>query len=592
MLVSNSVYSSRTPGPGSHCYSGGTASAKAAEQPAPCVVRESDSQPMDLVILWGPGRCSEELEAIKDAAINAELKYVVIETASDYAQHNNVVKDLYLNNSLGPQTQVVACFASSNGQVVQVSKEGAEIPALDLICALRTPPRSDYGPMRPSWKGTIHAAWVKSGKMRDHYDPERPLWNTGPTMTHSCRKGGTDHNIVNAIKDLCAYIGEVKGQPAYLEPEYIAARMLGVTGDTFACVGGRFKRALVVGAPRTSAQAQQEHLIASLEVSNGEQARIVGARKDLRALARAMREPVVQGARAQRQETKVENVFAERAERCQLEAMDELLAQYPSLLRMKDCSGISGAQIYQRVVQSVTICREMDILEAGQGDTTNLNRLLESIAGLYLHGVPCRLNLANVLRGQAHLLAEGLRWTTRHDQEALFMHLLPAVDPADKPALLRQCLVLALQTSPSLAIGILGMCYPSATPAQLLGVGLQQGATQEVAMAWLSRIDWMAGHHSAAVVLDALCETALFPRLPVLLARDYPAVFESLLAAMCRDKQRYISYAEALLNHAYEHRDEALFKKLERGYFRADRRVQPQSARHEEKAVQPNGADS
>src|SRR5690242_3142327 len=75
MLVSNSVYSSRTPGPGSHCYSGGTASAKAAEQPAPCVVRESDSQPMDLVILWGPGRCSEELEAIKDAAINAELKY-------------------------------------------------------------------------------------------------------------------------------------------------------------------------------------------------------------------------------------------------------------------------------------------------------------------------------------------------------------------------------------------------------------------------------------------------------------------------------------------------------------------------------------
>ena len=547
---------------------------------------------MDLVLLWGPGRCSEELEAIKDAAIKAELKYVVIETASDYAQHNNVVEDLYLNNSLGPQTQVVACFASINGQVVQVSEEGVGIPALDLICALRTPPRTDYGPLRPSWKGTIHAAWVQSGKMRDHYDPERPIWNTGPTMTHSCRKGGTDHNIINAIKDLCAYIGEVRGQPAYLEPEYIAARMLGVTGDTFACVGGRFKRALVVGAPRTSAQARQEHLIASLEGSNGEQARIVGARKDLRALARAMRAPVVQGAQAQRQETKLENVFAARAERCQLEAMDELLAHYPSLLRMKECSGTSGAQIYQRVVHSVTICREMDILEAGQGDTTNLNRLLESIASLCSQGGSCRFDLANVLHGRAHLLAEGLRWATMHDQEALFMHLLPAVEAADKPALLKQCLALALQTSPSLAIGILGMYYPSATPARLLASGIEQGARQDVVLAWLSQIDWMAGDHSAAVVLDALCDTALFPCLPVLLARDYPAVFESLLAVMCRDKERYASYAEALLDQAYEHQDAALFEKLERGYFRADRRVQPQSAMPEKKAVQPDGADS
>jgi hypothetical protein len=172
------------------------------------------------------------------------------------------------------------------------------------------------------------------------------------------------------------------------------------------------------------------------------------------------------------------------------------------------------------------------------------------------------------------------------------MHLLPAVNPEDKPALLKQCFALALQNSPSLAIDILGMYYPFATPAQLLASGLQLGARQEVAMAWLSQIDWMTGDDSAAVVLDALCDTALFPRLPVSLARDYPAVFESLLAVMCRDKERYSSYAEALLHQAYEHRDAALFEKLERGYFRANRRVQPQSAMPEEKAVQPDGADS
>jgi hypothetical protein len=547
---------------------------------------------MDLVILWGPGQCSEELEEIKDAATNAELKYLVIETASDYAERNNVVAELYLNNALGPHTQLVARFASSNGKVVQTSNKGTVLSALDLICALRSPPRTDYGPMRPYWKGTIHAAWDKSGKVRKHYDPEVGLWKSGPTMTHSSRHGGTEHNVINAIKDLCAYIGQVKDTPAFLEPEYIAARMLGVTGDTFGCVGGKFKRAVVVGAPRTSAQAQHDHLIASLEGRNGEQTRILGARKDLRALAHAMRQPVVQGAQARRQETKLENVFVERAKRWKLNAMDELLAQYPSLLRMRKCSGTSGSQIYQRVVLSATINREMDILEDGQGDTTNLNRLLESISSLDSQGFSCKINLADALHGRAHLLAEGLLWSTSHDQKALFMHLLPAVNPDDKPALLKQCLALALQNSPSLAIDILGMYYPFATPAQLLASGLQLGARQEVAMAWLSQIDWMTGDDSAAVVLDALCDTALFPRLPVSLARDYPAVFESLLAVMCRDKERYSSYAEALLHQAYEHRDAALFEKLERGYFRANRRVQPQSAMPEEKAVQPDGADS
>lgn len=592
MLVSSSVYSSRTPGPGSHCYSGGTASAKATEQPAPCVVREDASQPMDLVILWGPGQCSEELEEIKDAATNAELKYLVIETASDYAERNNVVAELYLNNALGPHTQLVARFASSNGKVVQTSNKGTVLSALDLICALRSPPRTDYGPMRPYWKGTIHAAWDKSGKVRKHYDPEVGLWKSGPTMTHSSRHGGTDHNVINAIKDLCAYIGQVKDTPAFLEPEYIAARMLGVTGDTFACVGGKFKRAVVVGAPRTSAQAQHDHLIASLEGRNGEQTRILGARKDLRALAHAMRQPVVQGAQAKRQETKLENVFVERAERWKLNAMDELLAQYPSLLRMRECSGTSGAQIYQRVVHSVTISREMDILDAGQGDTTNLKRLLDSIASLCSQGVECRFNLADVLHGQAHLLAEGLRWTTMHDQEALFMHLLPAVDPANKPALLKQCLALALQDSPSLAIGILAMHYPDAALPRLLAYGIQQGAAQKVVLAWLSQLDRMAGHHSAAVVLEALCDTASFPRLPVLLAQRYPAVFRSLLAVMHQDKQRYSSYAESLLEYAQETQDVRLFEELERGYFRADRRVQSQSAAPEEKTVHAIGADS
>jgi hypothetical protein len=249
---------------------------------------------------------------------------------------------------------------------------------------------------------------------------------------------------------------------------------------------------------------------------------------------------------------------------------------------MRKCSGTSGAQLYKRVALCVTVDREMDILEDGQGDTTNLNRLLESMYSLNSQGASYKLNLADALHGRAHLLAEGLRWATEHDQEALFKHLLPAVGHADKPALLKQCLALALQNSPSLAIGILAMQTPSAALPQLLASGIQQGAVQEVVLPWLSQLDWMAGHHCAAVVLDTLCNAALFPRLPVLLAERYPAVFESLLAVMCQDKQRYSSYAKALSNHAYEHQGAVLFGTLERGYFHPDRRVQPPSAAPEE----------
>ncbi|WP_194711321.1 hypothetical protein [Noviherbaspirillum soli] len=378
-------------------------------------------------------------------------------------------------------------------------------------------------------------------------------------------QGGANHNAVTAITDLCAYIGEVRGSAACLEPAYIAARMLGVTGDMLGCVGGRFRRAVVAGAPRTSAQARHDHLIASLERGNGDQARIAGARKDLHALACAMRQPVVRGAQSQRQKIKIENVFVARAERCNLPAMDELLAQHPSLRGMRERSGRSGAQMYQRVLSAVTIVREMDILEAGQGGATNLHCLLESISSLCAQGERFRLNLDNVLRGQPRLLAEGLRWAAMHDEEPLFLHLMPAVDPAAKLALLKQCLALAMSSSPWLAIGILQMHDPNASPAKLISRGMKEGATEEVVFAWLSQLDWMADHHCAAEVLKGLRDNQLFPGLPVMLAKRSPMVFEALLALMRQDEQRYSSYVLDLLIHAQENRDASLLEKLARG---------------------------
>lgn len=289
MLVnSSSAYSFKTPAPGGESYTGSASSAAAVRQPAPGAGTDKDPQPMGIVILWGPEQRMESLEAIRAATTNAELAFSVIETAGDHAQQHDIVRELYLGNALGPHTQLLACFASNTRAEVLVAEGGRAITALDLICWFRTPPMAGHRPLRFSWKGTIHAFWQQSGKVLDYYDPHRPLWKTGPAIPHACRKGGTDHNSITGIEDLCAYIGSVKGQGALLETAYIAARMLGVTGDTPGCAGGRFKRAVVAGAPRTSAQAQHDHLIASLEGGNGDQARVRGARQDVRALARAM----------------------------------------------------------------------------------------------------------------------------------------------------------------------------------------------------------------------------------------------------------------------------------------------------------------
>lgn len=134
----------------------------------------------------------------------------------------------------------------------------------------------------------------------------------------------------------------------------------------------------------------------------------------------------------------------------------------------------------------------MAILGGRQGDETNVNRLLESIASLCTHGVRFSLNLADLLRNQAHLPAAALRWTVMHDDEALFSHLLQAVEPADKAALLEECLATALQNSPSLAIGILGLSYPELAVAQLIRFGIRRGASERVVCAWLSQLDWTA----------------------------------------------------------------------------------------------------
>jgi hypothetical protein len=368
--------------------------------------------------------------------------------------------------------------------------------------------------------------------------------------------------------------------------------MLGVTGDTLVCFGGKFEKAVVVGAPRTPEQARHDCVLAGLEGRMGQRARIAGTRTDLHLPACAMRHPRVCGSASQRQKTKIENAYTVRAERRKLDAMDAFLKRYPGLGNFRDRSGSSARDIYNRVASTVALTRAMDLLSAGQGGMENLRRTLENVDRLCRLGKPFKVNLANPLHGQPELLAQAVRWTAVHGHEDLFRHLWPTVAQDARPRLMEQCLMLALEHSPQLAIGLLGLHHPQLTVPDLVLLGIRKGAARAVVFSWLSQLDWMAGHDCAALVLEGLCDTALFPALPVLLAERFPAVFDALLAVMRQDKGRYLSYAEALLDYAQEHEDAALYRKLERGYVLAGRRVDPQSAMPVENAVHALGVDS
>ena len=587
--------SSFSPFPNAAWQSDDASRTAATPPPAFPALAKHASTARDIVIFWGPGQRREDLLVIAAGASQAGLDYRIVEACDDGFLSGSIKMDLYCNDELGPHTQVLASFAAQEGAAghthcLSLSEDGRQaLPAVDFIAWLRTPPGAPGFSLRAPWQGTVHAFWPLSARLQDDYQAHSLSAASGPVISYAWRKGGSVHNAVSAMLDLCAYVGTVRGEAPYLDPEYLAARMLGVAGDTLACLGGRFRRVLVVGAPRTSAQAQHDELMDGLQGDDGRPARMVGDDEDLQAVARAMRHPLVRGAAASRQARKIENVFMVRAERYKLDAMDELCAAHPALTRMTDHAGRGGRQVYRRVASSLAVSREVAVLSARQGNADNLRCLLDNIAALHRHGEPFRLNLANLVHGRPDLQVIALEWAVAQDDADLFHHVLQAVNPAERPVLAARCYRLALQTSRSLAIGLLSQAFPQASVAQLIACGVNDGAARGVVSAWLSELDWIGGH-SVAEVLEALARRKLFGLLAVQ-EGNHPATFRQLMKVMLGDWQAFSAYAEAMLAHAQETRNLAMVRQLEQGYFQADRGDAAQPGQQDHKAFPAASAD-
>lgn len=572
----SSRFSSFSPLPNATCQPGEAFRTAATSIPACPAQAQHAPHAMDVVIFWGPGQRREDLLTITNAASDAGLHYRIVEILDDGFLSGSVKMDLYCNDELGPYTQVIACFAvqrdlAAHTHYLSLSEDGlCRLPAADFISWVRTPPGEPGFPLRAPWQGTMHAFWQLSGNLRDDYQGQRLSGLSGPMISYACRKGGSVHNAVTAMQDLCAYVGTVRGKAPYLEPEYIAARMLGIAGDTVACWGGRFKRALVVGAPRTPLQAQHDYLIDGLQGRHGRPARMLGADEDRQAVADAMRHPLVRGAASKRQRSKLENAFMVRAERYKLAAMEEFCAAHPSLAAMTEHTGRSGLQVYRRVAGTMAVERERALLSTGQGNAENLRCLLDNVAMLRRHGETFRLNLASLVHGRADFQAIALKWAVEQDDSDLLLYLLQTATPPERPDLTRHCYRLALQTSRSLAIGLLSQAHSQASVAQLIAYGINDGASQKVVCAWLSEIDWITSRDSAEAVLEALARHKLFGIL-ALQARDFPGRFQQLIRVMYENQDLYASYAEALLEYALETRNALLYRQLEQDYFQVGR---------------------
>lgn len=537
----SSRFSSFNPLPHAACGPGETSRAPATALPASRAVAERPPGGRDLAIFRGAGQRREDLDAFSGVAREAGLDYRLVDIRDDGFLPDSAKEDLYGNDELGPHAQVSTSFATEHA------------PAANFVSRLRTPPGEPGFPARAPWQGTVHACWPQDAGLPEDYPAQgMPGWSE-TTIACDARKGQSVPNAITAMADQRAYAGRVRSEPPSPEPDNVASRMPGVTGDAVACLGHRLKRSLVVGAWPTTSQARHACLDDGLQGRNDMPPCLPGAGENPQAAAGAMRHPLVRD-----------------AEPRELAAMDEDNAVHPSSPGMADHTGRSGLEVGGRVACSLALVREMEALSTGQGNAENLRCLLDNVAALRRHGAPFRLDLATLIHGRADFQAIGLQWAVRQDDDDLLVYLLQAASPHEQPGLTERCYRLALQTSRSLAIGLLSRTYSQATVAQLIAHGINDGASQEVVCAWLSELDWTAGPGSAEVVLEALARRKLFGALSAQ-ARDFPGKFRQLMTFMYENGQRYLSYAEALLQYAQEQQDALLWRELGQGYFQLSR---------------------
>jgi hypothetical protein len=551
-------HSTVTLSPASKSDAGSTVTAlAAANEVAFEAAPATGSAAKDIILFWGPGHRKEDFDDIIAICSKLAVALKVVQVEGFHSFHDSLKKDLYLGGELGRQTQVIAFFHGGadipgGRQYLQLSADGKEqMESIAFFCWLRSPPPGmPASPEQAGWKGIVHAFWCGSGKLRDDFLPGRPFWDSGTALSYAARKDTASDNAVKSVLDLCEFVSVAKADPSLLAPRPVAARMLGVVGDTFCCMGTGFEQAVVISAPRTSEEAQSGCLIDCLEGRSGQQARVAGAEQDLRAIAASMREPRIGSQDPKRYRTKLENVFVTRFARDKLAAMDKLLEQHEFLSSMRLRDGMSASDMREIVIAFHDVRQAVATLSAGRGDTSLLTAMLEQMLFLSLHGESIEIDLASMLSARPDLVSEGLRWGVMQDQASVFFRLLDARADCTDAQLADEFLPLALQHCAPVAMELLALAHEGATMTDCIVQGIRQGASARVLSAWLIKHRWYADISTMKTVLYELQEKCRLPVVLKALGAYAPQILEKALPVLATERQRFAQEASILLEFA------------------------------------------
>ena len=528
---------------------------------------------MDVILFWGPGQLQSNLDAIRKACADAGLTFkpVIVDGRGSFS--GELKNALYPGGELGSNTQVIASFHGAGmrytaGHEIQVTADGAGfLPTVEFMSWLRTPPPG----MPAGWRGQVHFFSCRAKTLLDFFRPRSRAWACGTVFTYASRKDTPTHGSMAAILDLCGFLGSVKDAPELLVPVSLAARMLGVVGDTFACMGAGLEQPLVVGAPRSPAEVHPAFLPGVLGAGTAHAHRISGSERDLNALAAALACPRIGAQDPQRHKVKLESVYITRYHRDKVSEMDALLAQHGFLADITERDGISGREMRERAAAIVFVKERLKLLRSGRGNPHTFITVLEKLAALATAGISFAGDLASALVGRPGILKAGMQWAVVNSHVQVFFHLLAVRKDCPDDEVVADFLPLALEHCAVLAMRFLHLEYPRAGVPELIAAGIRLGASRKVLWLWLQEPHWRRNADTIRQVLRQALEAGFLPFVLRRLAKGDSMVFDQVLDALSQDQHRYAQAAWRLLEHAQASGDAALADRICRRFDGAGR---------------------
>ena len=526
----------------------------------------------DLIVFWGPGFPRRDLIGIRDKCRELGLNPRVIPIASSAGFSDELKGQLYRGGELGPQTQVLAFFhggadaQDKHGILVEQDGSG-DVGTMEFLSWLRTPPAGmPCGPESAVWRGTVHLHSCQAGRLRDELKPGSAEWNSGRCFAYSSRKDTSYHQGIKTALDLCDFLALAKKDATLLDPMLLAARALGVTGDTVAFLGAGFERPFVARAPREREEAHPEFVLHNL--GQGEQctARISGSQLDRSALLAALHGRRACGDVERRHMMKLHNVFCTRAAREKLAHMDGLLKAYPRLADMRDVNGTSAAKERYCVKQALDSKQTIADFQSGAGHPEKLIEALDNLVTLLPDERGWKEDIAGAVQQYPHAQPVVMAWALRNNERQLFLHMLDSREPCAPAAIASEFLDSALRGCPSMAMAFLRVLMPAASMAACMAEGIRRGAQEGVLAEWLAGSAWFMHSPETASVMEAAIDRGMLDFLLSHIAQHNPAAIDPVFQVLKRNERSLTATVKSLYQFAETRGNNALCLKIQQSF--------------------------